>query len=249
MTEKRREQSWIWLVPRVETAQDVGAMEEHLDANLRVEWAKSRARAARWTEEGELLCEEMRRTLVFLEWRAEWWRKQAHRRVDAPAHLRHGIEAYALRQAALQQCIANCHAKHWLPVLKSKGIIPCWGLRYAAVCTPAHSVSHATSVNENVDEGDNQEVEDSDDEEGQSTCDEDELVKDCIQDDYEIDLQYYTTVIHTISLLVYSLYISTILVLALCYSIEFAGTFRISIYSMLTNLNCSIVKVPISEKG
>src|ERR1700734_1840762 len=26
MTEKRREQSWIWLVPRVETAQDVGAM-------------------------------------------------------------------------------------------------------------------------------------------------------------------------------------------------------------------------------
>ena len=188
MTEKQREQLWIWLVPRVETAQDVGAMEEHLDANLRVEWAKSRARAARWTEEVELLCEEMRRTLVFLEWRAEWWRKRAHHRVDAPAHLRHGIEAYALRQAALQQRIANCHAKHWLPVLKSKGIIPCWGLRYAAVCTPAHSVSHATSVNENVDEGDNQEVEDSDDEEGQSTCDEDELVKDCIQDDYEIDL-------------------------------------------------------------
>jgi len=84
--------------------------------------------------------------------------------------------------------IANCHVKHWLPVLKSKGIMPCWGLRYAAVCAPAHSVSHAVSVNENADEGDNQEVEDSDDEEGQSTCDEDELVKDCIQDDYEIDL-------------------------------------------------------------
>jgi hypothetical protein len=42
-----------------------------------VEWAKSRARAMRWSEELRLLEEEMRRVLVFLEWDANVWTKQA----------------------------------------------------------------------------------------------------------------------------------------------------------------------------
>src|ERR1700734_707608 len=41
VSEQQQEQSWIWLVPRIETASDIGVMEEHLDSNLRVEWAKS----------------------------------------------------------------------------------------------------------------------------------------------------------------------------------------------------------------
>jgi hypothetical protein len=179
MSEKWREQSWIWLVPRVETAQDIGVVEEHLDANLRVEWAKSRARAAHWTEEVQLLCEEMRRTLVFMEWKADWWKKQAFRRADAPAHLCHGIEAYALRQAMLHERIAARHVMHWLPVLKSKQITPCWEAKYYV---PENNHSHGASANEDLDEGDDDVAADSDDEA------EVELDENDIHDDYEVDL-------------------------------------------------------------
>jgi hypothetical protein len=129
-SEKRREQSWIWLVPRTESAPDAASMEEHLDANLRVEWAKSRARAARWTEDVRLLQDEMRRVIVFEEWKAVWWRGQAHLRSSEPEDLRHGLAAYAERQAAIHEGIAGGHARHWLPVLRSFGIEPCWGPRY-----------------------------------------------------------------------------------------------------------------------
>jgi hypothetical protein len=77
-SEKRREPSWIWLVPHCESGPDAVSMEEHLDAHLRVEWAKSRARAARWTEDTSLLEDEMRRVIEFQECRAGWWRTQAH---------------------------------------------------------------------------------------------------------------------------------------------------------------------------
>jgi hypothetical protein len=43
-SDKHHELSWIWLVPRVETAPDMENT-EHLDASLRVEWAKLRAQA------------------------------------------------------------------------------------------------------------------------------------------------------------------------------------------------------------
>ena len=170
---------WIWLVPHVETAQDIGVMEENLDANLRVEWAKSRAWGARWTEEVQLLCKEMCHTLVFMEWKADWWKKQVFRHADAPAHLCHGIEAYALRQAALHERIAACHAMYWLPVLKSKQITPCWEAWYYV---PENNLSHGASVNEDLDEGDDDVAADSDDEV------EVELDKNDIHDDYEVDL-------------------------------------------------------------
>lgn len=153
-------------------------IEEHLDANLRVEWAKSQARAAHWTEEVQLLCEEMCCTLVFMEWKADWWKNQAFRCADAPAHLRHGIEAYALRQAALHECIAAHHTMHWLPVLKSKQITPCWEARYYV---PENNHTHGASANEDLDEGDDVPA-DSDDEA------EVELDESDIHDDYEVDL-------------------------------------------------------------
>ncbi|KIJ15288.1 hypothetical protein PAXINDRAFT_11826 [Paxillus involutus ATCC 200175] len=45
-------------------------------ATLRIEWAKARARGARWTEEVVLLKEEMHHMRKFLQWRAEWWQEQ-----------------------------------------------------------------------------------------------------------------------------------------------------------------------------
>lgn len=58
-----------------------------MDANLRVEWAKSWARAAWWGEKVDLLSEEMRCTLAFLQWRADWWRSQVDCQVDVPEDL------------------------------------------------------------------------------------------------------------------------------------------------------------------
>ena len=40
---------------------------------MQVEWSKSKARAERWREEVILLSEEMRRVLVYFEWKARWW--------------------------------------------------------------------------------------------------------------------------------------------------------------------------------
>jgi hypothetical protein len=40
---------------------------------VRVEWAHAKAWKMRWQEEVELLQEEMRRTLQYLEWQAVWW--------------------------------------------------------------------------------------------------------------------------------------------------------------------------------
>jgi hypothetical protein len=37
------------------------------------EWARAQARADRWSEELQLLCEEMRRTLAFTSHQAAWW--------------------------------------------------------------------------------------------------------------------------------------------------------------------------------
>ena len=173
MCEKRREESWIWLVPRIETAQDIGVMEEHLDANLRVEWAKSRARAARWGEEVDLLSEEMRRTLTFLQWRADWWRCQVHCRADAPEDLRDGLVAYAERQATLLENIADGHAKHWLPILRDNSIVPDWAAKYEALDS---SVTLGKSADDNFSDTD------TDDAEGEQDDDESVVV-----DDYELD--------------------------------------------------------------
>ncbi|KAF7295802.1 CxC2 domain-containing protein [Mycena chlorophos] len=58
--------SWIWL-QSVASRQD-GESEE-MDEALRIEWARTRARALRWEEELDLLEEEMRRISEFLIWR------------------------------------------------------------------------------------------------------------------------------------------------------------------------------------
>ncbi|KAF7300835.1 hypothetical protein MKEN_01309400 [Mycena kentingensis (nom. inval.)] len=62
--------SWIWV--RQAESRNEGDPEE-MDEALRIEWARTRARALRWNEELDLLEEEMRRILAFFSWRAEWW--------------------------------------------------------------------------------------------------------------------------------------------------------------------------------
>ncbi|TDL14504.1 hypothetical protein BD410DRAFT_845964 [Rickenella mellea] len=100
--------------------------------NMRVEWVKSAARFDRWAEEVTLVCEEMRRTLVFLEWRAVWWLSQANRRAAAQSvdghaidlGLQSGLHAYAMKQAATQRALAKRFAQLWVPFLRRHSLLP-----------------------------------------------------------------------------------------------------------------------------
>ncbi|KAJ7792839.1 hypothetical protein B0H14DRAFT_3094116 [Mycena olivaceomarginata] len=65
--------SWIWVARGESWKQgDDAAMNEA----VRIEWAKTRARANRWAEEVDLLEEEMRRIDAFLRWRSGWWKER-----------------------------------------------------------------------------------------------------------------------------------------------------------------------------
>ncbi|KAF5375829.1 hypothetical protein D9615_008231 [Tricholomella constricta] len=60
--EGRRTVSWIWI--RLGDGSKLD-QEEFLQDALCIEWCKSKARSDRWSEEVELLQEEMRRVLEF----------------------------------------------------------------------------------------------------------------------------------------------------------------------------------------
>jgi hypothetical protein len=83
----------------------------------------------RYTEEVELLLEEMRRVLAFFEWdtggrykRALHIRRRADGATDFPTTLpphgktaafAEGLKAYALRQASVHQRLFNTFAQQW----------------------------------------------------------------------------------------------------------------------------------------
>jgi hypothetical protein len=119
---------------------------------LMTEWARARARAARWSEELQLLCEEMRRTLAYTSWKATWWAALARSAPKLPpshtcdaiatagepstpaglaalqdAALLEGRTAYALEHAAQELAFrSRCVAK-FRPVLlaaKATGLVP-----------------------------------------------------------------------------------------------------------------------------
>lgn len=56
----------------------------------------------RWEEEVELVQEEMRRILAYLDWQAGWWAEQESRIIDIEPEQRDGLKAYTQRQAALR---------------------------------------------------------------------------------------------------------------------------------------------------
>jgi len=64
---------------------------------LRCEWAKSKACADRWDEEVQLVAEEMRRMLAFLEWKAGWWDRQGEVQLNVSCDILEGAHAYAAK--------------------------------------------------------------------------------------------------------------------------------------------------------
>jgi hypothetical protein len=116
-----KEMSWIWRTGLLSaTANAASSKEAELAAThegLRVEWAKTRAKANRWAEEVDLLEEEMRRILVFLEWKAQWWRALRDGRPTVEGEeLREGLLAYAERQAVIQDEMKARFSKDWTHV-------------------------------------------------------------------------------------------------------------------------------------
>jgi hypothetical protein len=82
-------QSWIWLVTLS------GSDEPH--ESLRLHWCKTAANAERWTEELELVQEEMRRTLAYFTWHAHWWHARINQQKDAALNLQEALDAHAQR--------------------------------------------------------------------------------------------------------------------------------------------------------
>ncbi|KAF8868210.1 hypothetical protein CPB84DRAFT_1651163, partial [Gymnopilus junonius] len=105
--ETRRTLSWIWITaPSADSDDDK-------DDILRVEWAKSRARAGRAAEEVMLLKEEMRRVLAFLEWKSHWWQDRQSMQSGLEKDIMEGAQAYALTQSNLQMRLASHFRSLW----------------------------------------------------------------------------------------------------------------------------------------
>jgi hypothetical protein len=135
--------SWIWLPnPRAPASSDIaageegaldeeGVLQEDVNEAIRVEWTTSYARLERWNEEVELLQEEMRRTVMFLEWKSQSWVAKAEApRGDSTPDIQSGLNAYASKQAAIYHDLAVSFAKLWRPTLVSYHLQHLWVTKY-----------------------------------------------------------------------------------------------------------------------
>ncbi|KAI0689949.1 hypothetical protein BC835DRAFT_1228821, partial [Cytidiella melzeri] len=117
--EGRRTFSWIWLTPGGREDFDNPGVEEDLACplGLRIEWAKSNARATRWWEAVNLLHEEMRRAVAFCHSRSQWWMdRAANLEDDMPADVREGLCAYAFMKADAETQMGIRWANQWEPL-------------------------------------------------------------------------------------------------------------------------------------
>ena len=108
--------SWIWRGYAWSEESDLS--DQEVNETVRHEWMTCRARADRWREEMELLQEEMRRVVVFLEWKSSSWTGRVGARLGSVAvDVQHGIDAYARKQANTYHELAVSLANQWLPHL------------------------------------------------------------------------------------------------------------------------------------
>lgn len=91
-----------------------------------VEWAQSRARAARWAEEVCLIVEEMRRVLYFLRWRKQWWMEKAKEKSDTRSDVKEGLRAYAAKEADVMEKLVQRFGDEWYPLLTARGLSVEW---------------------------------------------------------------------------------------------------------------------------
>lgn len=109
--------SWIWT-----TGLDSSSAPLSIHSSVRVEWAKARARRLRWSEEVDLLREEMKRVLRFLRWRSTWWQKRTSHQPNLSEREADGNVAYAFRQVSVHLLLAQVFRTRW-EVFFEDGII------------------------------------------------------------------------------------------------------------------------------
>ncbi|KAK7047944.1 hypothetical protein VNI00_006272 [Paramarasmius palmivorus] len=112
----RKSVSWIWWRGGG-LALDDGA-DENDNEVLQSEWCRARARAMRAWEEVLLVREEMRRTLAYLNWRAQQWEAHANTKIAASAAHREGFEAFARKQAGVHWGLKESFQKKWSRLMK-----------------------------------------------------------------------------------------------------------------------------------
>ncbi|KAF7358019.1 hypothetical protein MVEN_00849000 [Mycena venus] len=90
---------------------------------VHIKWARARARKLRWQEEVDLLEEEMRHVLQFLQWRGRWWMEQVGQRDLEDGPQLEGETAYAIRQAGVQRRLHSLFVEAWegMAALVEKG--------------------------------------------------------------------------------------------------------------------------------
>jgi hypothetical protein len=107
-----------------------------------VEWAKSKARVDRWCEEVQLLNEEMRRIICYLDWKANWWVLRRRLRGYTTPEVKHGLDAYAAKQADLNRQLARSFASRWYPLLTKHSMPIVWPEYYlSAIVTPSDTTT------------------------------------------------------------------------------------------------------------
>ncbi|KAG1861286.1 hypothetical protein F4604DRAFT_1684097 [Suillus subluteus] len=94
-------------------------LERFLQTRCTLNGVKPGHTANRWTEEVQLLVEEMQRVREFLSWHAKWWDEQARRRMGLPDAETEGIEGYAKRQASLRRHLQIAFNDMWVTVESS----------------------------------------------------------------------------------------------------------------------------------
>ncbi|KAJ7169308.1 hypothetical protein C8R43DRAFT_876185 [Mycena crocata] len=107
--EGTRSLAWFWYTG---TTGDTAA-DGKLHDDIRIEWTKCRARADRWREDLRFLDEEMRRSIEFCKWKADWWYQRRRPRKEVSPELAEGIRAYALEQEARERAWALKWADQW----------------------------------------------------------------------------------------------------------------------------------------
>ncbi|KAG1813923.1 uncharacterized protein BJ212DRAFT_1447709 [Suillus subaureus] len=106
--------SWIWKACGITTGDREG--ETVLADALHVEWCKSWACTHHWTEEVELLQEEMWCVCMFFNWHMTWWKDLASWRIGLDIAELEGLEAYAKCQVALQIMMQDNCLRKWCAV-------------------------------------------------------------------------------------------------------------------------------------
>ena len=148
---------------------------------MRVEWAKTQARAHRWQEEVMLVQEEMRRVIAFLDWKASWWRSQSQCRSDVREDIKAGLASYAARQGHLMQNLAETFAALWYPILLAANLQIEWPAHYVLYAqahpptlrAPRHRAT--TQAVEQATSGTGSESSDDDNSEGYDSADGDDM--------------------------------------------------------------------------